>query len=385
MKSDKIISKVVDNSEEAMSIKYNTMVYELQRQGKDVLVLSLGEAFFDIPLFSFSDLPYPSLYHYSNSRGTPELRAKLSEFFLSNYDIPIDYEKEILVTAGSKAAIHFAFMATLNPDDEVIIPEPFWVSYPEQVKLCYAKPVCVPYDKSVYDFENYITEKTKVIIINNPHNPTGYVYKEEEIKHLLHLAEKYNLLIFSDEAYSEFVDEDVFISPAKIDREKKHTVVFNSISKNYGISGWRLGYVIANEKLINAILKVNQHLVTCPATILEYYVEKYFYDILEYTNPQIKAVVRKRNELAVYMKEIGLDVLDGTSTFYFFVSIAPSLLTSEEFCTKLLQEEYIATVPGIGYGQSCDKFIRVSIGAASTDKIKEGLLKIKNLIDNTSK
>lgn len=378
------ISEVVAKTEQATSIKYNTMVYELQRAGKKVLVLSLGEAFFDIPLFSFESLPYPSLYHYSNSRGTPELRYKLSEFFMSNYDIPVNYEKEILITSGSKAAIHFAFMATLNPGDEVIIPEPFWVSYPEQVKLCYACPVSIPYNVSVYDFEKYITEKTKVIIINNPHNPTGYVYKEDEIKHLLYLSDKYNLYLFSDEAYSEFVDEDKFISPAKFDREKKHSVVFNSISKNYGISGWRLGYVIANESLINAILKINQHLITCPSTILEYYVEKYFYDILEFTNPQIKAVVRKRKEIAIFMKEIGLAPLEGTSTFYFFVSIAPSALFSEEFCTKLLHEHYIATVPGIGYGQSCDKFIRVSIGAAPIDEIKQGLIKIKELIEETS-
>ncbi len=378
------ISNVISDSKQAMSIKYNTMVYELQRTGKKVLVLSLGEAFFDIPLFPFDELPYPNLYHYSNSRGIPELRNKLSEFFLSNYDIPINYEKEILITSGSKAAIHFAFMAVLNPGDEVIIPEPFWVSYPEQVKMCYANPVCVPYYKSVFDFEDYITEKTKVIVINNPHNPTGYVYKENEIKHLLALAEKYNIYLFSDEAYSEFIGDDIFISPAKIDREKKHTVVFNSISKNYGISGWRLGYVIANEALIDAILKINQHLITCPATILEYYVEKYFYEILEHTNPQIKAVVRKRAEIAAFMKEIGLSALQGTSTFYFFVSISPSKLTSDEFCTKLLHEHFISTVPGIGYGESCDKFIRISVGVVPIEEIKKALIVIKNLISETS-
>ena len=197
-----IYSNAVSNTCEAMSIKYNTMVYELQRQGKKVLILSLGEAFFDIPLFPFDTLPFPNIYHYSNSRGIPELREKLSEFFVKHYDIPINYEKEILITSGSKAAIYFAFMTALNPGDEVLIPEPFWVSYPEQVRLCYGVPINIPYYKSVYDFEEFITSKTKVIVLNNPHNPTGYVYTEDELNHLLGLAKKYNLWLFSDEAYS---------------------------------------------------------------------------------------------------------------------------------------------------------------------------------------
>lgn len=377
------LSKVTSDIEQAMSIKYNTMVYELKRTGKKVLVLSLGEAFFDIPLFPFDTLPFPDIYHYSNSRGLPELREKLAEFFLRKYDIPINYEKEILITSGSKAAIHFTLMAIINPGDEVILPEPFWVSYPEQVKLCYGNPISVPYDKTVYDFEEYINERTKAIIICNPNNPTGYTYTEKELEHLLFLAEKYNLWLLSDEAYSEFVDDNKFISPGKIDREKKHTIIFNSISKNYGISGWRLGYVIGDENLIFNILKVNQHIITCPATILELYVNQYFYDILNHTEPQIKELIQKRKEVARFMKEIGLEALPGEATFYFFVSIAPTQLSSEEFCTKLLHEYFISTVPGIGYGQSCDKFIRVSIGTSSMEEIKHALKKIKTLVDDT--
>jgi aspartate/methionine/tyrosine aminotransferase/biotin carboxylase len=378
------LSNVVINSVQAMSIKFNTMVYELQRSGKKVIVMSLGEAFFNVPLLPFDTLPNSSINHYSNSRGLSELRQKLSEFFLRKYDISVNYEKEILITSGSKAAIHFAFMSVLNPGDEVLIHEPYWVSYPEQIKLCYGVPVCIPHTNSVFEFEKYINSRTRVIVITNPNNPTGYVYSEAEIKYLLALAEKNKLWLFSDEVYSEFIGEDLFNSPAKFDREKKHTVLFNSISKNCGISGWRLGYVIANENLVNNILKINQHLITCPATILEYYVDKYFYDILKITEPQIKELMQKRREIAGYIKGIGLQTLKGSATFYFFVSIEPSKLSSEEFCTKLLHEYYISVVPGIGYGKSCDKFIRISIGTASVDDIKKGLLIIKNLIDETS-
>ena len=381
---DSRLSQVVTRSVQAMSIKYNTMVYELQRQGKKVIVMSLGEAFFDIPLFDMKELPNPKIFHYSHSRGIPELREKLAEYFILKYDIPINYEKEILITSGSKAAIHFALMSILNPGDEVIIQEPAWVSYPEQVKLCYAKPVQVPYYHTISDYEDYITENTKAIIICNPHNPSGYVYSEYDIRHLLNLAEKYNLWILSDEAYSEFVGKTPFLSPASIDRQKKHTIVFNSISKNYGISGWRLGYVIGNEEVIFNILKINQHLITCPATILEIYVEKYFHDILKITEPQISKLIVKRREIAIFMDSIGLKYLKGDSTFYFFISISPSSLSSEEFCTKLLFEDFISVVPGLGYGKSCDKFLRVSIGSASIEENIYALGKIRELIDSTT-
>lgn len=379
------ISELCSNLNQAMSIKYNTYVYDLKKQNKNVIILSLGEAYFDIPVFSIDDLPNPAIYHYSHSRGNLDLRKKLSEFYEHNYKVNINVEEEILITAGSKAAIYFTFMAILNPGDEVLVPEPFWVSYPEQIKLCNAIPINVPYYISVYHFEDYITEKTKAIVINNPNNPSGYLYTKDELIFLINLAKKYNLLILSDEAYSEFVDNEEFISIGNVDLEKKYSVIFNSISKNHGISGWRLGYVIANSELIFNILKINQHVITCAPSILEFYVEKYFSDILLFTKPQIKQLMEKRKLVSAYMNEINLVVLPGTATFYFFVSICPSQLSSEEFCTSLLKDHHISVVPGIGYGSSCESFIRVSIGTASLDEIKYALDIIKNIIIQTSK
>ena len=377
-------SNIAEKAEQAMSIKYNTLVYELKKQGKKVLVMSLGEAFFDVPLYSFADLPIKEIYHYSHSLGIPELRKKLADYFLKQYAIPVNTDKEILITAGSKIAIYMALMAILDPGDEVVVQEPCWVSYPEQIRLAYGVPVQIPYDKSIYDYEKYITPKTKALIINNPHNPTGYVYTEKEITYLLELAAKHNIWLLSDEAYSDFVVDGKFISPGSIDKEKKHTIIFNSISKNFGISGWRLGYIISNEKMIHNVLKINQHLITCPATILEYYVLNYFEKILSYTVPMMKELHEKRKGVAAYMKSMGLECLPGSATFYFFVSIAPTKLTSEEFCTRLLTEQYISVVPGLGYGISCDKFIRISIGTATLDEIKGGLDKIKEFIIKTS-
>lgn len=377
-------SSLVEACSEAVSIRYNNKVYELQRQGHDVTVLSLGEAFFDLPLFPFDQLPLEKIYHYSHSRGLPELREALARTYAEKYQVPVDPARELLVSAGSKAAIHMAFMTILDRDDEVLIPEPAWVSYPEQVKLCGARPIGVPYSIDTFHLEQYVTPRTRAIVINTPHNPTGRVYSTAELEYLLDLARRRNLWILSDEAYSEFTADDSFVSLGRLDPRKKHVILFNSISKNHGISGWRIGYVIAAPEVINRILKINQHLITCPPTILCHYVARYYDRILAITRPQIRAVVGKRRRLLQHMDALGMTYLPGDSTFYIFASIAPSALGSEAFCTRLLEERLVSAVPGIGYGASCDRFIRVSVGTTSMEKLRRGLDTIKALINETT-
>lgn len=377
-------SEVVQRTVEAMSIKYNNDIYEMKADDIDIIVLSLGEAFFNIPLFPFNDLPYPDIYHYSHSRGILDLREKIAEYFHTQYSFDLDPRNEIIITAGSKVAIHMAFMAILNPGDEVLIYEPYWVSYTEQVKLCYGISVTIPHHLSVYDTEQFITNKTKCIVISNPNNPMGKIYTSEELEFLFLLAKKHNLYILSDEAYSDFIPEDTeFISMGKIDVKKTNSIVCNSMSKNYGMSGWRIGYVITNSELINEILKINQHLITCPATILEYYLAKHFVDILEITKPQIQKVVEFRKRVADQMDLMEIVHLPGAAAWYFFASISPSKLGSEEFCEILLKEYHVGCVPGIGYGPSCDQFIRICVGTESMERVVEGLKRIQLLIKKT--
>src|ERR1700704_6138645 len=188
-------SEMVERSVQAISIKYNNLVYELKRKGVEVIVLSLGEAFFDLPLFSMDDLPYPEIYHYTHSRGLPELRTRLCDYYGRQHGVSIDAEKEIIVTAGSKAAIHFSMMSVLDPGDEVILHEPTWVSYPEQVKLYHAKPVLMPYSCETADYEKFLTERSKLIVINNPNNPRGRVFSERELRYLVDLAKANDLFL----------------------------------------------------------------------------------------------------------------------------------------------------------------------------------------------
>lgn len=367
----------------AMSVKFNMMVYDLKRKGVDVTTLSLGEAFFKLPDCSFDALEIEKGYHYSSSLGTPELRERICRYYRDTYGVIASPQKEMLISAGSKAIIFMALLSVVDPGDEVIIIEPAWVSYVEQVKLAYGNPVMVPYHKSIAELESYITEKTKVIIINNPNNPSGKVYSKTELDQLLEIARKHGLYIISDEAYSDFVDEEPFISVGAVDVDKERTFTVNSLSKCFGMSGWRIGYVIASEGIIESMLKLNQHLITCPPTILQDYLARYFDEIVSAVQPQVKEVVQKRKLVAEYMDEIGLTYLPGTATFYFMVSIEESKLDSEEFATKLLNERHVSTVPGIGYGDSVSKFIRVSVGTETMERIERGLDEINSLIKET--
>lgn len=369
---------------QALSIRYNNIVYEMKARGDDVIVLSLGEAFFDIPLYGFDDLPFPDVYHYTHSRGVLDLRVKLAAYYRDHYGVTVDPASEIVITAGSKIAIHMALMSVVSPGDEVVIHEPAWVSYTEQVRLCHGVPALVPYDQTVFDFPKHMTPRTRAIILNHPNNPRGSVYSESELQFLHDLVRERDVFLISDEAYSDFLDDASFVSCGAFDQAKEHTIIFNSMSKNYGMSGWRVGYVITRPDMIDEILKVNQHLITCPASILMFYLVKHFDDVLAITKPQILDVVRRRRVLGKYMDEIGLRRLPGEATFYFFVSIAPSRLTSDQFCTRLLREHRVSVVPGIGYGRSCDQFVRVSVGTESMERMTHALRTIKQLIEQTA-
>lgn len=379
MNSNPNLSKAVSDIPEAMSIQFNQMVYDMKRAGHDVIVLSLGEAFFDLPLFDFRALDFNKGFHYSDSQGIPELRKKIASYYGGYLKSPVDERSEVLVTTGSKFAIYMSMLAVLNPGDEVLVHEPYWLSYPEQARLCGAVPKYIPYTCRPADFERYFTPRTRLLILNNPNNPAGWVYAEKELGHLYRLCRRHGVFLLLDEAYSDFVVDGSFASIARVVPDKKGVIIVNSISKNMGMSGWRIGYVISEPQLIQTMLKINQHVATCAPTLLLYYCAKYFDDILRVTMPQVKEVVRKRERVRTMIHELGLKCLAGGSTFYFFLDIGDYPGTSYDFALNLLREKMISVVPGSAYGQSTDRFIRVSVGTESEERIWEALLQIKAL------
>ncbi len=376
------LSKKVNSIPEALSVYMNNVVYAMKRRGDTIKVLSLGEAFFDIPMFPFEEIDFKKGYHYSESRGMPELREIVAKYYTEKYGAPVNAENEILISAGSKPLIYMAFQAVLNPGDEVLIHEPAWLSYPEEIKLANGVPKFIPYDCPVSEFEKYFTENTRMVVICNPNNPAGKMYSKADLEKLYAMCRPRGIYVLADEAYSDFVIDEGFTSMVNVVPDKDGIIVVNSLSKNLGISGWRIGYVISTPDVIYNVLKLNQHLITCPATLLSMYVAHYFNDIVRVTLPQALDVVRKRKEVTGYMQSIGLKPLDGSATFYIFMNIGDYKYSSMDLGLYLLTKYGISVVPGLAYGQSTERFIRIGVGAESMDDINECLNTIKRVIDD---
>lgn len=364
----------------ALSIYINELVYNLKRRGQDIVTLSLGEAFFDIPMFDFAKLDFVKGYHYSDSQGLPELRTAIAKFYGTQYGLAVNGVDEIMVTAGSKAALYLAMLAVVNRGEDVLVHEPAWLSYQEQIRLVDARPVFIPYHATVSEFERYFTPNTRLVVINNPNNPAGRIYTADELRSLVALCRRRGALLLVDEAYSDFLRPGEFHSVLEYDPDREATIVANSLSKNMGMSGWRIGYIIANPAIIRQATKLNQHIITCAPTILQVYLAHYFDQIIAITLPQAQEVVSKRERVATKMAEVGLDTLAGTGTFYFFVSIGDFPGDSMDLALYLLLFHNISVAPGLAYGDSTGRFVRVSIGTESEERIADALAVIRNVL-----
>ncbi len=374
------ISEKVQKIPGALSVYINQLVYDLKRRQRDIISLSLGESFFNIPVFDFNKLDFNKGYHYCDSQGLPELREKIAKYYRELYKATSVTSNDILISAGSKIIIFMCMQALLNPGDEVLIHEPAWLSYQEQVRLVGGKVCFIPFFDGPDKFKNYFTNRTRMLVLNNPNNPAGSIYSREDLMSLYHECRKREICLFVDEAYSDYALDDSFCSIATVIPSLNGIVVVNSLSKNMGMSGWRIGYAIAAPAFIKVLLKLNQHLVTCAPTILQQYLAEYFDDVLACTLVQVKEVVSKRNRVAMRMDNMGIDYLPGSSTFYFFVKTGCYQGSIHDLALYLLLEKGVAVVPGAAYGASTEKFLRVSIGTESEERIEIALRILNNIL-----
>jgi aspartate aminotransferase/aminotransferase len=373
------LSKRANGIPQALSVYINQLVYDLRRRNRDIITLSLGEAFFDIPQFPFDRLDFVRGYHYSDSQGLPELRKRIARYYNTRYGAQIGSD-DILVSAGSKPVIFMAMMAVLNPGDLVVIHEPAWLSYQEQARLCGAEVHFVPHDVPTEEFYQHLVPGAKLVIINNPNNPAGRVYSKGELLSLYNQCRDRGVFLLVDEAYSDFVLDGSFHCMPELVPTLEGLIAVNSLSKNMGMSGWRVGYAIAEPKVIATLLKLNQHIITCGPTILLQYLAEYFDDILAYTLPQVHAVVEKRARIAKRLEQLGFRCLPGASTFYFFVSVGDYSEDVHELALYLLLDKGIALVPGAAYGASTERFLRMSIGTESEERIDEALQTLQSVL-----
>lgn len=367
---------------EALSIFINQIVYTMKNAGEKVTTLSLGEAFFDIPQLEEKELDFQKGMHYCDSRGLFGLREKIAALYREEYGVDADPGTEVLVSAGSKAVIFMIMMAMLGKGDEVLVPEPAWLSYPEHIRLAGGVPVNIPYDVPVSEYSSFITDRTKMIVINDPNNPGGKRYTREELENITSMCREHGMYVVSDEAYSNFVPEgSKFISAALYDPLLANTITVNSLSKNFGLSGWRIGYMIARKDIVDEVLKYQQHIITCSPTYLQIYAERYFDDLVRITDPQIRAVMDKRRRTEDAMREKGISFMPGDSTFYFLIDCGKYRLDKMKLCLYLLFRYRIAAVPGEAYGRSVRDYIRIGIGTASDEELLSALDTIKKVVD----
>lgn len=364
-------------------------VDDLRKDGQSVIALSAGEPDFNTPL-DIKEAAVKAIQqnftHYSSNRGYEELRKKIAEKTRKETGVSYDYRTDVLVTSSGAEAINNAILSIIDEGDEAIVFSPAFVNYENMIKISGGTPVIIDlkpenrFEIDVKEVEACITEKTKMLVINNPNNPTGAVYDRNTLEELCKLAVKYNFLLVSDEMYSGLVYEDAgFHSIAAFPGMKERSVIINGFSKTYAMTGWRLGYITACEKRINAILKIHQYSTTCSPTFIQIGAARGM--DTERTRSEISVMLNTFAERRVRLME-GLNKIRGLSyvvpkgAFYLMVDVSQTGLSGMEYAGRLLEEKHIAVIPAVGLGKNCADFIRISF-AASTENIKESLVKIE--------
>ncbi|AUJ26436.1 pyridoxal phosphate-dependent aminotransferase [Virgibacillus dokdonensis] len=366
---------------------------ELKQQGHDVIALGAGEPDFNTPepiLRAAEKAMNEGKTKYTPSGGIVELKQAIVNKFQK--DNQLEYTKEqIIVTTGAKHALYTLFQVLLNEGDEVIIPTPYWVSYPEQVKLAGGTPVFIPakeenlFKLTPQELEAAITSKTKAIIINSPSNPTGMMYNKDELKQLGDICLKHDLLIVSDEIYEKLIysGED-HVSIAQLSPElKAQTVIINGVSKSHSMTGWRIGYAVGPNEIIKAMTSLASHSTSNPTSIAQY-AALAAYQMDDSFNEEMKGVFSHRLEsLYQLLTEIpGVSCVKPEGAFYLFPNVKEAVRKSgfsnvDDWAKALLEKEKVALIPGSGFGAPNN--VRLSY-ATSMEALEEAAKRIKHFI-----
>ncbi|HEW91635.1 MAG TPA: pyridoxal phosphate-dependent aminotransferase [Thermotogaceae bacterium] len=377
--------------EPSITIKLNTLAKSMKAHGIDVVDLTAGEPDFPTPkeiCEAAINAINEGFTKYTAAAGIMELREKIAEKLSKENFIPVE-AKNIVVTNGAKNAIFNALSAIVNPGDEVIIIAPAWVSYIPQVKLLGAIPVvlCTSFENGfipeISKLREIVNTKTKAIIINSPNNPTGAVYPKEFFKNLVELAQEAKFYIISDEIYEKLIYEGEHFSPASLSMENVITV--NGFSKAYSMTGWRIGYVAANDFIISNISKIQSHTASNVNSITQKAAVRAF-DVD--TNYMVEEFKKRRDFLATELEKIGVKFLKPSGAFYFFMdfssflgksSMGKKLETGFDVCEVLLKEFKLALVPGEGF--EAPGFVRLSF-AASMESLEKAINRIKEFLES---
>lgn len=368
--------------------------FDIAAQVKGVLSLSIGEPDFAAPdkvLAAMKASLDAKETSYTGNSGMMELREAISHHFEQRYGVHYDPKDEILVTVGVSEGLAMALLAITEPGDEVIIPDPAYVAYPASVELAGGTPVFVPtypehdFKLTVEALEKVITPKTKAIVIGYPNNPTGTVMSAEELMPIAKFAEEHDLIVLSDEIYCELMYGDAkFTSFAKLPGMRERTVIFNGFSKAYAMTGWRIGYALANPTLTAAMTKIHQYTMLCAPITAQIAAVEALRHGEKYMKKMVAEYDRRRRLIYDGLTKMGLECFEPKGAFYIFPNISSTGYTSNEFAEELLKAEHVALVPGSAFGACGEGHVRCSY-ATSIDKISEALNRIENFLKNHKK
>lgn len=364
--------------------------FDLVSEMKDAISLGVGEPDFDTPWRIREEGIYTlekgKTYYTSNS-GLMDLRIEISRYLERRFGLNYDAEKEIIVTVGGSEGIDLAFRAMLNPGDEVIIPEPCYVSYVPCVTLADGVPVTVNL-KEENDFKltkeqllSAITPRTKILVLAFPNNPTGAVMTKEELEEIAEVVKEKDIFVVSDEIYAELSYGNTrHCSIASIDGMKERTIVINGFSKAHAMTGWRLGYACGPEVIIKQMLKIHQFAIMCAPTNSQYAAVEALRECDDAVEEMRNEYDRRRRFMLSKLRGMGLKVFEPYGAFYIFPNIAEFGLTSDEFATRFLTEERVAVVPGTAFGDCGEGFLRMSY-ASSLSNLKTAMERLEKFID----
>jgi aminotransferase len=362
--------------------------FDIAATMKDVISLSVGEPDFATPK-NISEAGIEAIRrgetHYTSNSGLVELRTALAARLNMLYGISYDPESELLITVGVSEALQCAMLAVVDPGEEVIVVEPSYVSYKPSVQFAGGVPVVVEtrvendFQVDAAAIEQAITPRTKMIFIGYPNNPTGAVMSRQRLLEIAAVAEKHDLLVLSDELYDRLVYGVEHVCFAALPGMKERTILLGGWSKNYAMTGWRVGYAAAPADILASIRKAHQYIVLSAPTMAQWAA----LEALQHGEDSVQAMVReydqRRNLIVSGLNHIGLRTFEPKGAFYAFPDIRTTRLTSEQFAEKLLLEEHVAAVPGSAFGECGEGFLRIAY-SNSLANIEEALTRIERFV-----
>lgn len=378
------LSKTITTIEPSGIRKFFDIVSEMD----DAISLGVGEPDFDTP-WHIRDEGIYSLEKgrtfYTSNAGLKELKIEISKYLDRRFGLSYDYNKEMLVTVGGSEAIDIAMRAMLDPQDEVLIPQPSYVSYVPCCVLANGTPVPIElkaeneFRLTAEELEAAITPKTKLLVMPFPNNPTGAVMEKKDLEAVAEVVKKHDLFVLSDEIYAELTYLDNHVSIASIPGMRERTIVINGFSKSHAMTGWRLGYACGPEVIIKQMLKIHQFAIMCAPTTSQYAAVEALRNGDEDVAMMREEYNGRRRYVLERFKEMGLSCFEPFGAFYAFPCIKDLGMTSDEFATKLLQTKKVAVVPGTAFGACGEGFLRISY-AYSLDDLRIALNRVAEFV-----